>query len=94
MIKGSATSLTTNITVDDEIDEGSSLRIKEIIFLPFHPIFQFFVVVTAILKVYLVSLYLDLLQYRYLSDFAGNNRHLASEMLTKHSSILHKKTTV
>lgn len=52
----SANSLTT-VATEEDIEDQSSIKLIEIIFLPFHPIFKFFVVVTAILKVYLVRIY-------------------------------------
>lgn len=60
---GSVTSFGTTATTEEELEAGSTVKLIEIIFLPFHPIFQFVVVATAILKVYLVRIYTDLLQY-------------------------------
>lgn len=53
----SIASLGTGVTSEDEFDVGSIIKFKEIIFLPFHPMFQFVIVATAILKVYLVRIY-------------------------------------
>lgn len=69
----SATSLATVATQED-IEEQSSIKLIEIIFLPFHPIFKFFVVATAILKVYLVRIYgSDTILVWFISSILFNN---------------------
>lgn len=59
-MESTSTSLAT-LNAEEDLEEGSSIKFIEIIFLPFHPIFQFFVVATAIVKVYMVRIYVLIL---------------------------------